>query len=104
MLLSVLSDISNIYWGIVCIFPGYRLNTGQGQELVLDYVIERKRIDDMASSIIDGRFKEQKVSSCSCNIHSLTMLIELCRKILFEFLITLWKEKIALTFSYEMVV
>jgi len=30
-------------------------------EVVLDYIVERKRMDDLAGSIIDGRFKEQKV-------------------------------------------
>jgi crossover junction endonuclease MUS81 len=32
-----------------------------GQELVLPYIVERKRMDDLASSIRDGRFHEQKV-------------------------------------------
>lgn len=27
---------------------------------VLDYVVERKKADDLAASIIDGRYKEQK--------------------------------------------
>lgn len=31
------------------------------QELVLPYIIERKRLDDLAQSIKDGRFHEQKV-------------------------------------------
>jgi crossover junction endonuclease MUS81 len=31
-------------------------------DVVLDYVVERKRIDDLCQSIIDGRYKEQKVS------------------------------------------
>uniref|UniRef100_A0A3Q2Z2B7 Crossover junction endonuclease MUS81 n=1 Tax=Hippocampus comes TaxID=109280 RepID=A0A3Q2Z2B7_HIPCM len=35
--------------------------TGAERELVLDYIIERKRIDDLCGSIIDGRFREQKV-------------------------------------------
>ncbi|XP_056657299.1 crossover junction endonuclease MUS81 isoform X4 [Monodelphis domestica] len=30
-------------------------------ELVLDHVVERKRLDDLCGSIIDGRFREQKV-------------------------------------------
>jgi len=30
-------------------------------ELVLSYVIERKRMDDLSASIVDGRFHEQKV-------------------------------------------
>lgn len=34
----------------------------KGEELVLPYVVERKRMDDLASSIKDGRFHEQKVS------------------------------------------
>ncbi|XP_033612553.1 crossover junction endonuclease MUS81 isoform X7 [Fukomys damarensis] len=32
-------------------------------ELVLDHIVERKRLDDLCSSIIDGRFREQKVPS-----------------------------------------
>jgi crossover junction endonuclease MUS81 len=31
-------------------------------DLVLDYVVERKRMDDLCQSIIDGRYKEQKVN------------------------------------------
>ncbi|XP_017030531.1 crossover junction endonuclease MUS81 [Drosophila kikkawai] len=31
-----------------------------GNELVLPYIVERKRMDDLASSIRDGRFHEQK--------------------------------------------
>lgn len=34
---------------------------GPEHELALPYVIERKRMDDVVSSIKDGRFKEQKV-------------------------------------------
>lgn len=30
-------------------------------ELVLDHIVERKRLDDLCGSIIDGRFREQKV-------------------------------------------
>jgi len=30
------------------------------RELVLEYVVERKRMDDLSSSICDGRFEEQK--------------------------------------------
>ena len=34
---------------------------GEKVELVLDYIVERKRMDDLAGSIVDGRFREQKV-------------------------------------------
>lgn len=30
-------------------------------ELVIPYIIERKRMDDLSASIVDGRFHEQKV-------------------------------------------
>lgn len=32
----------------------------QGDEVVLDFVVERKRLDDLTGSIRDGRWKEQK--------------------------------------------
>lgn len=35
--------------------------TGHEKEVVLDYVVERKRLDDLCSSIRDGRYDEQKV-------------------------------------------
>jgi hypothetical protein len=35
------------------------------KECVLDYVVERKRLDDLCGSIRDGRYDEQKVSSQS---------------------------------------
>lgn len=31
-------------------------------DLILDYIVERKRMDDLCQSIIDGRYKEQKVN------------------------------------------
>ena len=42
------------------------INAGQlglpvSREVVLEHIVERKRIDDLAGSIMDGRFAEQKV-------------------------------------------
>lgn len=34
----------------------------EGKELLLPYIVERKRMDDLSKSIRDGRFHEQKVS------------------------------------------
>jgi len=48
---------------------------------VLSHIVERKRIDDLASSIIDGRFKEQKVDFlfvCCCCCCCFALLIFLC--------------------------
>lgn len=39
------------------------LSAARPGELVLDHIVERKRLDDLCSSIIDGRFREQKVPS-----------------------------------------
>lgn len=33
----------------------------KSREAVLEYIVERKRMDDLAGSIMDGRFNEQKV-------------------------------------------
>lgn len=33
----------------------------QSREVVLEYIVERKRMDDLAGSITDKRFHEQKV-------------------------------------------
>lgn len=38
-----------------------RCDSKGSDELVLPYLVERKRADDLAKSIKDGRFHEQKV-------------------------------------------
>ena len=62
--LSVSDSSSN--WNIT---PPVRVlcyTDGQGTELVLDHIVERKRMDDLSSSIIDKRFTEQKVQDLHC--------------------------------------
>eukprot|EP00118_Oscarella_pearsei_P015894 m.147492 g.147492 ORF g.147492 m.147492 type:complete len:636 (+) comp38467_c0_seq25:16-1923(+) len=49
-----------------------------GQELVLDYIVERKRFDDLGKSIIDGRFHEQKARLHECGCSEVIYLIERC--------------------------
>lgn len=46
------------------------------KELVLPYIIERKRIDDFGRSIKDGRFYEQKFRLKQSGIQNLIYLIE----------------------------
>lgn len=46
------------------------------REMVLDYVIERKRMDDLASSIIDKRFEEQKHRFAAADIKRAVYLVE----------------------------
>ncbi|XP_075425955.1 structure-specific endonuclease subunit MUS81 isoform X2 [Ascaphus truei] len=55
--------------------PG-QLRVPQARELVLDYVVERKRMDDLCGSIIDGRFREQKFRMKRCGLRHPIYLVE----------------------------
>ncbi|KAL3874841.1 hypothetical protein ACJMK2_037803, partial [Sinanodonta woodiana] len=55
--------------------PG-QLTKLKGRELVLDYIIERKRMDDLVSSFVDGRFKEQKFRLKHCGLKHPIYLVE----------------------------
>lgn len=48
----------------------------KSNELVLPYIIERKRLDDLSSSIKDGRFHEQKFRLKQCGVQNAIYLIE----------------------------
>ncbi|KAI4104635.1 MAG: hypothetical protein L6R37_003156 [Teloschistes peruensis] len=48
----------------------------EGDEIALDYIIERKRTDDLISSIKDGRFREQKWRLGRSGVKNVTYLIE----------------------------
>lgn len=45
-------------------------------ELVLPYIVERKRVDDLSHSIVDGRFHEQKFRLRKSGIQNIIYLIE----------------------------
>ncbi|XP_012280627.1 crossover junction endonuclease MUS81 isoform X2 [Orussus abietinus] len=47
-----------------------------GEELVLPYIVERKRIDDLGASIKDGRFHEQKFRLKQSGIKNIIYMIE----------------------------
>lgn len=50
--------------------------SGTGHELVLPYIVERKRMDDLASSIKDGRFHEQKFRLTDSGLPNIVYLVE----------------------------
>ncbi|KAI9292398.1 hypothetical protein K502DRAFT_367634 [Neoconidiobolus thromboides FSU 785] len=50
--------------------------SGPEEEIVLDFIVERKRYDDLFASIKDGRFKEQKSRLKSCGLSKIIYLIE----------------------------
>lgn len=43
---------------------------------VLDFVIERKKADDLSASIIDGRYKDQKYRLKNCGAANIIYLYE----------------------------
>ncbi|MEQ2193599.1 hypothetical protein XENOCAPTIV_005463, partial [Xenoophorus captivus] len=57
--------------GVVDLTESGQLRAPAGRELVLDYIIERKRMDDLCGSIIDGRFREQKNRTLICRSREL---------------------------------
>ncbi|XP_067939786.1 crossover junction endonuclease MUS81-like [Watersipora subatra] len=49
---------------------------GDKREVVLDFIIERKRMDDLSGSIVDGRYKEQKLRMKQSGLRKPIYLIE----------------------------
>jgi crossover junction endonuclease MUS81 len=47
-----------------------------GQEIVLDFIVERKRLDDLVSSIKDGRFHEQKFRLTKSGLKNVIYIVE----------------------------
>lgn len=48
----------------------------KARELVLDYVVERKRMDDLVQSCTDGRLKDQKFRLKHCGLRCPVFLVE----------------------------
>ena len=66
-------DLGDVAWIAKSKHPD---ETGKYREVMLDFIVERKRLDDMVSSIKSGRFKEQKTRLSHCSINSIFYLIE----------------------------
>ena len=45
-------------------------------DYVLDFIVERKTADDLAASIMDGRYEEQKFRLKNCGINNVIYLVE----------------------------
>lgn len=70
-------ELGDIQWVAKCHDAGYlRQNGAEGDEVVLDHIIERKRLDDLIGSIKDGRFREQKFRLKRSGVKHVTYLIE----------------------------
>ncbi|PSR81703.1 ERCC4 domain-domain-containing protein [Coniella lustricola] len=70
-------ELGDVQWVAKCNDKDYLSQAGaEGEEVVLDYIIERKRLDDLIGSIKDGRFNEQKFRLRRSGVKHVTYLIE----------------------------
>lgn len=69
--------LGDILWVAKCHDPELLPSLGiEGDEVILDFVVERKRLDDLLGSIKDGRFHEQKFRLRKSGIKNVIYLIE----------------------------
>lgn len=69
--------LGDAMWVAKCNVPGLLPEHGpEGDEVVLDYICERKRLDDLVSSIKDGRFHEQKFRLRRSGMQNVIYLVE----------------------------
>ncbi|KAI2638103.1 ERCC4 domain-containing protein [Xylaria nigripes] len=70
-------EIGDALWVAKCHDPNFLTRTGaEGDEVVLDWIVERKRFDDLIGSIKDGRFHEQKFRQKRSGIKNVIYIIE----------------------------
>lgn len=58
------------------VIQGTSTKNAPARELVFDFVIERKKADDLSSSIMDGRYHEQKQRLRNCGLQKPIYLVE----------------------------
>lgn len=70
-------ELGDAQWVAKCHDPEVlRRGGAEGDEVVLDYIVERKRLDDLIGSIKDGRFHEQKFRLKRSGVRHVTYLVE----------------------------
>jgi crossover junction endonuclease MUS81 len=70
-------ELGDALWVAKCNDPRILAHTGaEGDEIVLDWIVERKRLDDLVGSIKDGRFHEQKFRLRKSGIRNVIYIIE----------------------------
>ncbi|KAJ5188636.1 DNA repair nuclease XPF-type/Helicase [Penicillium cf. griseofulvum] len=70
-------EVGDAMWVAKCHDPTFLTRHGEeGDEVMLDWIIERKRLDDLIGSIKDGRFHEQKFRLRRSGIKNVIYLIE----------------------------
>lgn len=70
-------ELGDFFWVAKCKDPGLLARFGEeGDEVALDWIIERKRLDDLVGSIKDGRFHEQKFRLRKSGVKNVVYIIE----------------------------
>ncbi|KAK1500063.1 crossover junction endonuclease MUS81 [Colletotrichum tamarilloi] len=70
-------DVGDAQWIAKCHDPNALSRFGaEGDEVVLDWIVERKRLDDLVSSIKDGRFHEQKFRLRKSGVKHVVYIVE----------------------------
>jgi crossover junction endonuclease MUS81 len=70
-------ELGDSMWVAKCKDPTFLSRYGEeGDEVVLDWIVERKRVDDLVGSIKDGRFYEQKFRLRRSGVRNVIYLIE----------------------------
>ena len=70
-------ELGDFLWVAKCHDPNLLSRHGEeGSEICLDWIVERKRLDDLVGSITDGRFQEQKFRLRKSGVKNVIYLIE----------------------------
>lgn len=70
-------EVGDAMWVAKCHDSNFLTGHGEeGDEVMLDWIVERKRLDDLIGSIKDGRFHEQKFRLRRSGIKNVIYLIE----------------------------
>ncbi|KAJ8113054.1 hypothetical protein ONZ43_g5241 [Nemania bipapillata] len=70
-------ELGDALWVAKCHDPNFLSRTGsEGDEIVLDWIVERKRLDDLIGSIRDGRFHEQKFRLKRSGVKNVVYIVE----------------------------
>lgn len=70
-------ELGDVQWVAKCHDPDILRRSGsEDDEIVLDYIVERKRLDDLMGSIKDGRFHEQKFRLKRSGVKHVTYVVE----------------------------
>ncbi|KAI1118896.1 hypothetical protein F5Y14DRAFT_398094 [Nemania sp. NC0429] len=70
-------ELGDALWVAKCHDPNFLSRTGsEGDEVVLDWIVERKRLDDLIYSIRDGRFHEQKFRLKRSGVKNVVYIVE----------------------------